>query len=69
MQGQSISQVANERKCQESTVESYMAEAIIAGYGYFWPPPGYPIAAEDNIKALAQQILLDAGIFSDLLYR
>ena len=39
-----------------------MAEAIIAGYGYFWPHPGFPIAAMGAIKTLAQKILEEAGM-------
>jgi len=65
-QGQSVSHVATIRNCQESTVESYMAEAIIAGYGYFWPPPNYPTAAVGIIKTLAQQVLADAGKLSSI---
>jgi hypothetical protein len=38
-----------------------MAEAITAGFGYFWPPPSYPTAALEAIRTLVQQVSSDAG--------
>lgn len=57
LQRLSLAQAAVVRGVQPATVASYLAEAVLAGMGYYWPPQGVPCGALLPVKKLANLLL------------
>ncbi|KAG7673346.1 hypothetical protein Ndes2526B_g03214 [Nannochloris sp. 'desiccata'] len=57
-QGIEVLEIATQRQIQASTVQSYLAEAIIAGYAYNWDR----LSVADEVLALAAVVAEEAGV-------
>jgi hypothetical protein len=57
-QGIQVLEIATQRQIQPSTVQSYLVEAILAGYAYNWGR----LAVADEVVALSAAIAQEAGI-------
>jgi hypothetical protein len=59
-QGIAVAEIAAQRQIQPSTVQSYLAEGIIAGYAYNWSS----ICVKNEIILLAAEVASQAGAAS-----